>query len=159
MPGSLEPTKLREGVYTTLRTLSISKPSTFYIHGPDPALPPETWLPTIDSPHKEGLFASSSLSNFSPADIEAIHTLCVQSGWVLPITYQGNLSAFAHHSQKTLFPTLCGLGTSFSAYSPPAGGFLARASAAELAAPETGGRSAVDLAYPEGRKGGLGLCR
>ncbi|OCK89778.1 uncharacterized protein K441DRAFT_269155 [Cenococcum geophilum 1.58] len=40
VPGSLEPTKLHEGAYTTLRTLSISKPSTFYIHGPDPALSP-----------------------------------------------------------------------------------------------------------------------
>ena len=109
--------------------------------------------------HKEGLFASFSLSNYSPADVEAIHTLCVQSGWVSQTTYQGNLSTFVHHSQKTLFPTLRGLGTSFSAYSPPAGGFLARASAAELAAPETGGHSAVDLADPEGRKGGLGLYR
>ena len=109
--------------------------------------------------HKEGLFASFGLSNYSPADVEAIHTLCVQSGWVPPTTYPGNLSAFARHSQKTLFPTLRRLGTSFSAYSPPAGGFLARASAAELAAPETGGRSAVDLADPEGGKGGLGLYR
>lgn len=48
---------------------------------------------------------------------------------------------------------------SFSAYSPLAGGFLARASAAELAAPEIGGRFAVDPADPEGRKGGRGLYR
>lgn len=80
-----------------LRTLSISKSSTFYIHGLDPALPPETWLPTIDSLHKEGLFASFGLPNFNPTDAEAIHTLCVQSSWVPPTTYQGNLSALARH--------------------------------------------------------------
>lgn len=48
---------------------------------------------------------------------------------------------------------------SFSAYSPLAGGFLARTSAIELLNPETGGRFAVDPADPEGKKGGLGLYR
>ena len=47
----------------------------------------------------------------------------------------------------------------FSAYSPLAGGFLARRNAAELAAPESGGRFAVDPADPEGKNGGLGLYR
>lgn len=158
-PGSLESAKLQEDAHKTLHVLGISKLSTFYIHGPDATIPPETWLPTINSLHKEGVFFSWGLSNFSPSDVESIHALCVKNDWVTPTIYQGNFSAFARHMQKTLFPTLRKLGMSFSAYSPLAGGFLARASATELLNSETGGRFAVDPTDPEGRKGGLGLYR
>ncbi|CZR61972.1 related to aldehyde reductase (GliO) [Phialocephala subalpina] len=159
IPGSLDPAKLREGVYTTLRILGITKLSTFYIHGPDPAFPPETWLPPINELHQEGGFSYFGLSNFGPEEVEKIHALCVKNNWILPTMYQGNFSAFARHTQKSLFSLLQNLNISFSAYSPLAGGFLARTLVAELSAPSNGGRFAIDPEGPEGKKGGLGLYR
>lgn len=159
IPGSLDPAKLREGAYTSRRTLGITKLSTFYIHGPDPAYLLETWLPTINELHKEGVFSYFGLSNFSPEDVEKIYALCLKNNWIISTIYQGNFSAFARHAQKSLFPLLRKLNISFSAYSPLTGGFLARTSAAELSAPGTGGRFAIDPEDPEGKKGGLGLYR
>jgi len=159
VPGCLEPAKLREGINNSLHELGITKYDTFYVHGPDATVAPEIWLPVINSFYKEGIFSSWGLSNFSPSEVESIHAICVKNGWVTPSIYQGNLSAFARHMQKTLFPTLRKLGISFSAYSPLAGGFLARKSATELMSRETGGRFAVDPSDPEGMIGGLGLYR
>ncbi|KUJ08031.1 putative aldehyde reductase [Mollisia scopiformis] len=159
VPGSLDPAKLREGAYSTLRTLGIKKLSTFYIHGSDPAYPPETWLPTVNELHKEGVFSTFGLLNFTTEEVESIHVQCLKNDWILPTVYQGNFSAFARHMQKALLPILRKLNISFSAYSALAGGFLARTSGSELSAAETGGRFAVDPEDPEGKKGGLGLYR
>lgn len=118
IPGALEPSKLQKDAHTSLRTLGITKFSTFYIHGPDSTSPPETWLPVINSLHQEGIFSSFGLSNFSSSDVASIHALCVTNNWAIPTIYQGNFSAFARHSQKTLFPILHKLNMSFSTYSP-----------------------------------------
>ncbi|KAF4918971.1 Oxidoreductase sirO, partial [Colletotrichum viniferum] len=47
-------------------------------------------------------------------------------GWVVPTVYQGNYNPLTRSFEKTLFPTLRKLGISFYAYSPTAGGFLAK---------------------------------
>lgn len=43
-----------------------------------------------------------------------------------PTAYQGNYSAFARHSETDILPLLRRHGISFYAYSPSAGGFLAK---------------------------------
>lgn len=51
-----------------------------------------------------------------------------ERNYVSPTVYQGNYSAFARHAETELFPVLRKYGIAFYAYSPSAGGFLAKTS-------------------------------
>ncbi len=51
---------------------------------------------------------------------------CKSHDYVLPTIYQGNYNAIARQQEDILFPTLRQLGIKFYAYSPIAGGFLAK---------------------------------
>ncbi|ORY63308.1 NADP-dependent oxidoreductase domain-containing protein [Pseudomassariella vexata] len=159
VPGSLAPEKLEADFHATLKNLGIAKLGTFFLHASDPTTPIEPALEKLDALYREGYFARLGLSNMKADEVAAVHKLCTERGWVAPSVYQGNYSAFARRQETELLPTLRKLGISFSAYSPLAGGFLARRSADELTAPGTGGRFAIDPADPEGKKGGLGLYR
>ena len=72
------------------------------------------------------MFLRFGLSNYMAEDVEKIHTHCMSHGYVLPTVYQGNYNAFARILEESLFPTLRRLGISFYAYSPIAGGLLAK---------------------------------
>lgn len=159
IPGSLEPTQLRADLHRTLAQLGVRELDTYYVHGPDPAVPLVPWLEVLDEMHRAGRFARLGLSNFGIDEVVAVYEICVERDLVVPSVYQGNYSAFARRQEREIIPTLRELGMSFSAYSPLAGGFLARRSAEELEAPESGGRFVVDPDDPEGKKGGLGLYR
>ncbi|ETS87894.1 hypothetical protein PFICI_01722 [Pestalotiopsis fici W106-1] len=152
VPGSLQPERLLADFHTTLQNLGVAHLDTFFIHASDPTTPMEPALEQLDVLHRAGYFARLGLSNMQADEVVAIHGLSTRRGWIVPSVYQGNYSAFARRQETELFPTLRRLGMSFSAYSPLAGGFLARRSAGELSAPETGGRFAVDPADPEGSR-------
>jgi len=49
-----------------------------------------------------------------------------ENNWVAPSVYQGNYSAVSRRPEKELFPILRKYGIAFYAYSPIAGGFLAK---------------------------------
>ncbi|KAI1162671.1 NADP-dependent oxidoreductase domain-containing protein [Nemania serpens] len=159
VPGSLEPGRLVADFHASLKSLGLTKIDTLFIHGPDPSLPLAPALQALDSLHRQGFFARLGLSNYKADDVVVVHKLCTENGWNPPTVYQGNYSAFTRRQESEILPTLRKLGMSFSAYSPLAGGFLARRSLGELTAQETGGRFYVDPTDPEGRKGGLGLYR
>ncbi|KAI8653433.1 HET domain-containing protein [Fusarium keratoplasticum] len=52
-----------------------------------------------------------------------------ENNYVLPSVYQGNYSAITHKAEEELFPLLRKLGVAFYAYSPIAGGVLAKSPA------------------------------
>ncbi|KAK1765061.1 NADP-dependent oxidoreductase domain-containing protein [Phialemonium atrogriseum] len=141
IPGSFEPTKLAADAHRSVKLLGVDKLDVFYLHGPDPAYPLEQTLSVANSLHAEGLFARLGMSNFSAAEVEAAHDICAAKGWVRPTVFQGNYSAFARRAEAELLPTLRRLGIALYAYSPLAGGFLARRNADELFG-EAGGRFA-----------------
>lgn len=159
VPGSLVPDNITASLHATLKNLGVAKLDTYFIHGPDPDLPLGPVLQTLDGLHRQGLFSRLGLSNFSVEEVIAAHELATANGWLAPSVYQGNYSAFARRQETEMLPTLRRLAISFCAYSPLAGGFLARRGADELAGAATGGRFAVDPEDPEGKKGGLGLYR
>lgn len=134
VPGSLEPEKLAADARRSVKLLGVDRLDVFYLHGPDPTgkHPLEETLSVVNSLHAEGLFSRLGLSNFSAAEVEAAHSICTKNGWVAPTVFQGNYSAFARRAETELFPTLRRLGMSFYAYSPLAGGFLARRSSEDL---------------------------
>ena len=98
----------------------------YYIHCPDPSLDLADMLKGINDAYKAGYFKRFGLSNFKADDIERIYTLCKEKGYLLPTVYQGNYSPVARKQETILFPTLRKLNMSFYAYSPIAGGFLAK---------------------------------
>ncbi len=58
--------------------------------------------------------------------MEKIHEYCQAHNYVVPTVYQGNYNPLARRQETVLLPTLRRLGISFYAYSPIAGGFLAK---------------------------------
>ena len=143
IPGSLEPTKLAADARRSKEILGVDKIDVFYIHGPDATgtYPLEETLSILNSLYTEGIFSRLGLSNFSAAQVKQAHDICSERGWVAPSVFQGNYSAFARHAEAELLPTLRRLGMAFYAYSPLAGGFLARRDADSLFG-ESGGRFA-----------------
>ncbi|KAF2670534.1 aldehyde reductase [Microthyrium microscopicum] len=123
---SLEPGHLKKTAKESLEKLKVKQIDIFYIHAPDRKRPIETWLPTIDELHKEGLFKRFGVSNFSPEEVRAVYDFQKSKGYVLPTVYQGNYNPVARKIDTLLFPTLRELGICFYAYSPLAGGFLAK---------------------------------
>lgn len=59
--------------------------------------------------------------------------ICRDNGFVLPTVYEGNYSPIARKPESVLFPLLRDYGMTFYAYSPLAGGFLAKSREAIVA--------------------------
>lgn len=97
-----------------------------YIHAPDTKTPLEESLAAVNEAHKSGFFKRFGLSNFKAEDVQKAYNISKEKGYILPSVYQGNYSAVARKQEELLFPTLRKLGISFYAYSPMAGGFLAK---------------------------------
>lgn len=101
---------------------------TFFLHSPDPATPLEETLEAVQELYQEGKFRRFGLSNFNVEELRRVHEICAARQYVLPTVFQGNYSAVARHVEEELFPVVRELNMSFWAYSPLAGGFLAKTS-------------------------------
>jgi aflatoxin B1 aldehyde reductase len=97
-----------------------------YFHAPDTRVPWEEQLAAANELYEQGAFKRLGLSNFTAEQVEEVYGIAKAKGYPLPTVYQGNYSAVARVSETLLFPTLRKLGISFYAYSPIAGGFLAK---------------------------------
>lgn len=124
--GTLTKESINESVEESFGLLGVESVEIFYLHCPDPATPLEETLDAIDALYKEGKFKKFGVSNFSPEDVRKIYSYNKEKGYVLPTVYQGNYNAVGRKIETSLFPVLRELGLSFYAYSPIAGGFLAK---------------------------------
>lgn len=84
------------------------------------------------------------LSNFRPADVEKIHSICTSKSYPVPTVYQGNYNPVSRHIETDLFPVLRKLKICFYAYSPLAGGFLVKDASLFESTSEGQGRWAKD---------------
>lgn len=98
----------------------------FYIHAPDRSVPFAETAAAINNLHDRGSFKRFGLSNFKAEEVAAMHDICKQNGYILPTVYQGNYNAVTRKNEEELFPLLRKLNISFYAYSPLAGGLLAK---------------------------------
>ncbi|KEF57848.1 uncharacterized protein A1O9_05769 [Exophiala aquamarina CBS 119918] len=80
----------------------------------------------INTLHREGRFDRFGVSNISDAEVQEMYDICVREGYVLPTVYQGGYNPIGRGPEKTLFPLLRKLDMSFYAFSPLAGGLLAK---------------------------------
>ena len=97
-----------------------------YFHAPETTVPFEEQLEAANELYKQGAFKRLGLSNFTAEQVQEVYDIAKKNGFVLPSVYQGNYSAVSRRPETTLLPTLRKLGFSYYAYSPIAGGFLAK---------------------------------
>jgi aflatoxin B1 aldehyde reductase len=114
------------GAKQSLEELGVDSVETYLLHAPDTETPIEETLEAIQELYKAGKFKHFGLSNFKPEDVEKIHAITTEKGYIVPTVFQGNYSAFARHAEDSLVPTLRKLGISLDAYSPIAGGLLVK---------------------------------
>ncbi|KAF7319157.1 Aldo-ket-red domain-containing protein [Mycena chlorophos] len=118
------PEDLRKHLAISLEKLQTDSIETFYLHGPDRAIPYEDTLKGVDALYREGKFKRFGLSNFMSWEVVEIVGICKAKGYVQPTVYEGVYSAIQRTVEPELFPALRKFGISFYAFSPLAGGFF-----------------------------------
>lgn len=106
--------------------LKQDKVDIYYIHGPDFATPLEEQCRAFGKLYSEGRFERFGVSNLSPTQVEEVYAICKREGYPLPTVYQGMYNPLSRGPEKDLFPTLRKLDIAFYAFSPAAGGLLAK---------------------------------
>ncbi|KAJ9608238.1 hypothetical protein H2200_007226 [Cladophialophora chaetospira] len=125
-PGSLSEKNILENCAKSIKALRQDKVDIYYLHGPDRTVSLEEQCRAINTLHKQGRFERFGVSNISDAEVQKIHDICVEEGYVLPSLYQGGYNPIGRAPEKTLFPLLKKLNMAFYAFSPLGGGLLAK---------------------------------
>lgn len=125
-PGSLSRSNIRKNCEASLKALRQDKFDIYYLHGPDPKTPFREQCEIIDELYREGKFDRFGICNLSSTQIQDVYDICKQQGYVLPTVYQGGYNPILRTSEKHRLPLCRKLGLVFYAFSPLAGGFLAR---------------------------------
>ncbi|KAJ1324763.1 aflatoxin B1 aldehyde reductase [Microdochium nivale] len=113
----------------SLKKLQTDSVDVYYLHAPDRRVPWKETLTGLDALYKQGAFKRLGLSNFRGKEVEEVIKVAKENNLVIPSVYQGNYSAVARRIEKEVFPVLRKHNMAFYAYSPIAGGFLARSKA------------------------------
>lgn len=83
-------------------------------------------MESVQTLYKQGVFEKFGVSNFLPEQVVEFYNYAKAKGYVLPTVYQSSYSIAVRLNEDRLFPTLRKLGISIQAYSPMAGGLLAK---------------------------------
>lgn len=126
IPGWATKENIVNSAKESIKKLGVKQVDIFYIHVPDPKMPIADTLAGVQEVYELGFFKRFGLCNYVAEDVQKVYDHCKEKGYVLPTIYQGMYSAVARRSETALFPTLKKLGILFYAYSPLAGGFLAK---------------------------------
>lgn len=97
-----------------------------YLHGPDSETPLEEQCRAIGKLYSEGKFERFGVSNLSPAEVQKIYDICSEEKYPLPSIYQGGYNPLQRGTETDLFPLFRKLNIHFYAFSPLAGGLLAK---------------------------------
>lgn len=138
-PGSLQYEKIIANCHASLAALNTERLDIYYLHGPDPITPLEEQCRAIEELYREGRFERFGVSNLTPDDVQRIYDICIAEGYPPPKVYTGGYNPVARGSEAELFPLLQKLGMAFHAFSPLAGGLLAKP-VDEVLQPKTGTR-------------------
>jgi aflatoxin B1 aldehyde reductase len=125
-PGSLQPQKIIENCDKSLAALKTEKVDIYYLHGPDRATPLSEQLAAIGKLYEQGKFEKFGVSNLRREEVESVVEICKREGYPMPYVYQGGFNPLNRTAASALFPTLRKHGIAFYAFSPLAGGALAK---------------------------------
>jgi aflatoxin B1 aldehyde reductase len=125
-PGSLTESNIISNCEKSLKALQMDKVDIYYLHGPDPKTPFEEQCRAIDTLYRQGSFNRFGVSNITPDQVQEVYNICKQNSYVVPSVYQGGYNPIARNCEDGLLPLLKQLNMTFYAYSPLAGGLLAK---------------------------------
>lgn len=139
-PGSLEEAKIIDNCEKSLKALKTDKVPLYYLHGPDKKTPFEEQCRAINTLYKQGKFDKWGVSNLSASQVQEVLDICEKNGYPKPKAYQGGYNPLSRPlTEDELLPLLKKNKIQFYAYSPLAGGLLAKP-IAQLKSPEKGTR-------------------
>ncbi|KAH8122577.1 hypothetical protein ACSS6W_000470 [Trichoderma asperelloides] len=118
--------KIEQSAKESLAALQTKQVRTYLLHGPDETVPFEKQMEAIQKLYLQGSFLRFGVSNFTRDQVLRLYNIAKAKGYVLPSVYQCSYSIASRHHEADLFPTLRQLGLSIQAFSPMAGGFLAK---------------------------------
>ncbi|RDW73497.1 hypothetical protein BP6252_07404 [Coleophoma cylindrospora] len=125
-PGSLAYDKIMENCGKSMKALKQEKVDIYYLHGPDRTTPLAEQCRAIGELYKLGRFERFGVSNIKDAEVQEIYDICKREGYCMPKVYQGGFSPLHQKAKNTLLPLLKKLDMDFYAFSPLAGGLLAK---------------------------------
>ncbi|KAJ4418485.1 hypothetical protein N0V82_005565 [Gnomoniopsis sp. IMI 355080] len=132
-PGGLSPDPsvstengVLEIIGQSLARLQTDHVDVYYLHAPDRRVPFADTLKGINQVYQSGAFRRFGLSNFLPGEVEEVVKICKENNYILPTVYQGSYSAIQRLMEDELLPILRMHKICYYAYSPSAGGFLAK---------------------------------
>ena len=128
-PGSATKSNIIETGKSSLSKLGVDQVDIFYLHAHDPDTPLSETLAGVNEVYKAGTFKRFGLSNFLTKTVQEVYDICKSNDYVLPTVYQVNYSPVTRIPEDQLFPLLRELGIAIYAYSPIAGGLLAKSRA------------------------------
>lgn len=99
------------------------------MHAPDRRTPVKETLSGLNELHKQGAFKRLGLSNYLAEEVEEMVRVAKENDYVVPSVYQGNYNAVGRRADDEIFPIIRKHNMAFYAYSPIAGGFLAKSKA------------------------------
>lgn len=124
-PGSLAYDKIIANCEKSLIALNLSKIPLYYLHGWDVQTPYEEQCRAIGKLHADGKFDKWGISNIGLDDVKKVIDICNAEGYPVPSVYQGGYNP-VNRVAEGLFPLLRKHDVAFYAYSPLAGGLLAK---------------------------------
>jgi aflatoxin B1 aldehyde reductase len=124
----LSPGGLRTQVVDSLAALRVPAVQILYLHQPDVKADLRATLACVHDLVQEGLVRELGLSNYSAVETQRCLDMCAANGWTAPTIYQGVFNAVNRGIEDKLLPVLRAARPPirFRAYSPLAGGLLAK---------------------------------
>ena len=125
-PGTLSKDNIRRNCEASLKALRQDSLDIYYLHGPDAQTPFTEQCAIVDELYKEGKFKRFGISNLTSSQVQEVYDICKSNKYVLPTVYQGGYNPILRTTEAVRLPLFRKLGIAFYAYSPLAGGFLAK---------------------------------
>ena len=122
--SGLSPRWIEQAVEDSLRRLRVDHLDLYQMHRPDPSTPMEETLEVFDRLVRAGKVRAIGTSTFSPAQLDEIHTLAGDRGWVRPTSEQPPYSALARGIETEVLPTLRRWEVGAIVWAPLNGGWL-----------------------------------
>lgn len=97
-PGSLVYQNVIDNCNASLQALQQEKIGLYYFHGPDRKTSLLESCKAIHQLHTDGKIEKFGISNFSVDEVNEVHSICSDNGWITPSVYQGQYEAISQHS-------------------------------------------------------------
>lgn len=106
-----------DSINESLKALKVDQVNYITCHVLRPELAPFPGMcEAVNEAYKAGKVKKYGLSNGTPAQVEEIHKLCQENGWLVPTLYQGSYNPADRKDEAEMIPLLRRLGMVYQAY-------------------------------------------